>query len=390
MQNNGPDALSPSVPDGAVSGEERAGEIIKRERERRQISIDAVAKALKLNARYIEAIESNKYDQLPGDTYLRVYLRSLSRFFSLDSDEIFRRFFKERGLTGADTLRKDSSTKINLKAQEEKKSNTSIVAIFSVLALLAVFSFFVNLQGRHPSPAAKINRAVADTIALQKDTALSLPKPVAAAQAFAPDTVRTAKRVEIKLTEKHVADTVVRPAAGTVKSTIAIPVPDVKKRAPADTAGKAKSSSADTAKKAIASSAASVKKDTVKPAGRTSDTPVANRKVSDSVVKTRTQTDTGSMTLKMTVVGDSCWGRVISDGVKDWKNVLHNGKGASFAARDSFYVHVASGDAVAFTFNGKPLEFTKKKGVVAFKVDPSGAVTFLTLEKWNSIVEKRQ
>ena len=383
-QNNGPGLSGPSVTNGAGSREERVGETIKRERERRQISIDVVAKTLKLNARYIEALEANEYDQLPGDTYVRVYLRSLSHFLSLDSEEIFRRFFEERGLTGADTLRKDSSTKINLKAQEEKKNNTPIVAIFSVIALLAVFSFLVNRQGCRASPAVKTPRAAVAADARQTDTVHSLTKPAAATQTFSRDT----KKVEFKPAEKRAGDTVIKPAAGAALITKEISVPDVKPSAAADTAGKK-----------VTSSGVSIKKDTVKPAGRTNDTLQTNRKVPESPDKTesapvRTKTDTGSMVLRMTVVGDSCWGRVISDGGKDWKNLLLNGKGVSFTARDSFNVHIGAGDAVAFTLNGKPLEFPKKKGVMTFKVDRSvdlsSAVTVWTLEKWNSVFEKRQ
>ena len=107
-QNNDGGLSGPSVPEVNGPRDTRVGDILKQEREKRRISVDAVARTLKLNAKYIEALEANRYDQLPGDTYIRVYLRSLSRFLSLDSEEIFQRFFQERGLTGADTLRKDS------------------------------------------------------------------------------------------------------------------------------------------------------------------------------------------------------------------------------------------------------------------------------------------
>lgn len=387
MQNSGSGAPGSSVTDGTGSPKERVGETIKRERERRQMSIDTVAKTLKLNPRYIEALEENRYDQLPGGTYIRVYLRSLSRFLALDSEEIFRRFFEERGLTGADTLRKDSSTKINLKAQEDKKNNTPVIAIFSAIALLAVFSFFVNRQGCHSSPAGKNARVTVGTAvragvkqaaetARQTDTVLSVPKPAAAKQTPVPavDSLHNVKRTEIRPEEKHARDTVSKPAAGAVQTVKGAAVPVIKPLA-----------AADTAPKRVTPPAVAVKKDTVKPAGAAGDTP----QIKTGPVQTQKQIDTGSMVLRMTVVGDSCWGRVISDGAKDWKNTLLNGKGISLPAADSFNVHVGAADAVAFTLNGRPLEIPKKKGVITFKVDKSGVVTLWTLEKWNSVFEKR-
>jgi cytoskeleton protein RodZ len=336
MEQNSSPGLS--VPEGAGARGEHVGDIIRRERERRQISIEATAKTLRLNARYIEALEANNYDQLPGDTYIRVYLRSLSRFLSLDSEEIFQRFFQERGLTGADTLRKDSRTKINLTAQEEKKSDTPLIAIFSVIALLAVFSFLVNRHGCHSSPHHKNAAAAVDTVSKGK----------------------------------HGAD----------KKTAEV-------AAPALNSQKANRTAADTVPPGVP-----VTRDTVKPADGTPDSPSVNRNITDSPGKTRplpahARTDTGLMVLKMTVVGDSCWGRVISDGVKDWRKTLPNGKGMSFTASDSFNVHVGISDAVSFTLNGTPLGLPKRRGVVTFKVDRSRTVTLWPLEKWNSVFEKR-
>jgi hypothetical protein len=111
--------------------------------------------------------------------------------------------------------------------------------------------------------------------------------------------------------------------------------------------------------------------------------------ISDTAAKGRTpamvQTAVNPMTLRMTVTGDSCWGRVFSDGGKEWKNTVFSGKGVIFTAQDSFNVHVGVGGAVSFTLNGKSLQLPDKKGVMTFKIDRSGAVTLWPLEKWNSV-----
>jgi cytoskeletal protein RodZ len=376
-QNN---SAGPSVPAGRGSRGERVGEIIRRERERRQISIEAAAKTLRLNARYLEALEANDYDRLPGDTYIRVYLRSLSRFLSLDSEEIFQRFFEEQGLTGADTLRKDSRTKINLAAQEEKKSDKPLIAVFSVIVLLVFFSFLINRHGCRPSQPHK-NVAAADAVASKGKHGTD--KTAADAQTL--DSQRT-NRTEVKAP----ADTALsdRPRFA--------PVPPVQK--PDDTPAKAKTADSrpaakpvlDSVKKPVRSPVVPAPGDTDKPAGETRDQQRANRGIADSAqVPVRAQSDTGLMVLKLTVVGDSCWGRVISDGARDWRNTLSKDMGMSFTARDSFNVHVGISEAVSFTLNGMPLELPRRRGVVTFKIDRSGALMLWPLEKWNSVFEKR-
>jgi cytoskeletal protein RodZ len=380
------DTPGSSVQAEAGPRRERVGEIIRRERERRQISIEAMAKTLRLNARYIEAIEANNYDRLPGDTYIRVYLRSLSRFLSLDSEEIFQRFFEERGLTGADTLRKDSRTKINLTAQEEKKTDTPLIAIFSAIALLVIFSFIVNRHGCHSSPVHKNIAAALDPGTKgDKKTLERHGEPAVA-------TIDSQKKNRTE--EMATADTAVpdRPRIDAVAGVTVKPASsqDMKK------AGirPAEKSAFDTVKEPVHSPIVPSPGNTIKQHSETMDSQHVKRTITDSAGKTaslpvRTQNDTGVLTLKMTVVGDSCWGRVISDGAKDWRNTLSSGKGMTFTARDSFNVHVGIGDAVSFTLNGIPLELPKRKGVVAFKLDRSGNVALWPMEKWNSVFEKR-
>ncbi len=186
----------------SAGNNERIGDMLRREREKRQISVETIAAKLRLNAKYIEALEENRYDRLPGDTYIRVYLRSLARYLSLDSEEIFRRFFDERGVTGADTLRKDSATKINLPALEERKENGSkALIVMALIIALACFGFVARKHGWHfshsskSSVAASLNRSAASQPPAGAVAAGSTGSAVAFAgesSAVASETTRTA------------------------------------------------------------------------------------------------------------------------------------------------------------------------------------------------------
>ncbi|MBN2038327.1 MAG: DUF4115 domain-containing protein [Chitinispirillaceae bacterium] len=139
MSRNTPNTPQSETPDPHAAGNERIGEILRKAREIRGIDVETLAKELKLNARYVQALEANDYDELPGDTYIRVYLRSLCVYFSLNPEELLMRFFDERGVTGVDTLRKDSSTKINISAVKERKnSRIAIPLVLLAIVLLAV------------------------------------------------------------------------------------------------------------------------------------------------------------------------------------------------------------------------------------------------------------
>ena len=63
------------------------GEFLRRERELRHISLDDVAERTKIGRRYLEAIEEERYDRLPGETFVRGFIRSYAQSIGLDPED---------------------------------------------------------------------------------------------------------------------------------------------------------------------------------------------------------------------------------------------------------------------------------------------------------------
>ena len=63
------------------------GEFLRRERELRHISLDEVAERTKISRRYLEAIEEERYDRLPGETFVRGFIRSYAQSVGLDPED---------------------------------------------------------------------------------------------------------------------------------------------------------------------------------------------------------------------------------------------------------------------------------------------------------------
>ncbi|MXZ80835.1 MAG: helix-turn-helix domain-containing protein [Gammaproteobacteria bacterium] len=64
------------------------GQILRRTRESRQLSVEDVASMLKLHRRFISALENDRYDELPGHTFAKGYVRSYSTLLKLDPREL--------------------------------------------------------------------------------------------------------------------------------------------------------------------------------------------------------------------------------------------------------------------------------------------------------------
>ncbi len=64
------------------------GSILKKEREKKKLSLAAVAEETKINVRYLKAIENDNYTIFPGETYLIGFIRNYSRALGMDPIEV--------------------------------------------------------------------------------------------------------------------------------------------------------------------------------------------------------------------------------------------------------------------------------------------------------------
>jgi cytoskeleton protein RodZ len=313
---------APPVPD-------RVGDILRKERVTKRIALETIARDLKLNVRYIKSIEANDYNDLPADPYIRVYLRSMAKYLSLDPEEVLKRFNRERGAATEEEPAERPTTKLDVAMnvhQVKKPKMPPWPYIAALVGVLLVIAFIASRMGQSSPPKAPAARAV-------DSSAVKRLKPVSA------DTM--ADSIPEKRPDS--LDTNAMPAAA---------------RGAAARAAAAKDSTA----KAAAAKAATPAKDSVaKPAD--------------------------SLTLIVRAEKDSVWLQVFADG-KVWKNTLQKGESRIFRARDSLNVHDGNHSAAQYVFNGKPVSNVPGAGIVTFKADRSGIEEW-PLAKWMSVFKNR-
>lgn len=101
---------------------ETIGEILKNAREKKGLTIESLEKKTRIVSRYIEALENNEFDKLPGEIYVRGFIKTLSDKLSLDSEKVLDRYnlqinedkFEE------DLHKSDKSIKLQKKERESK------------------------------------------------------------------------------------------------------------------------------------------------------------------------------------------------------------------------------------------------------------------------------
>lgn len=68
------------------------GEQLRKAREAKGLSISDIEKATKIQSRYLEAIENNDFDKLPGDFYVRAFIRQYAQIVGLDGKELLNQY----------------------------------------------------------------------------------------------------------------------------------------------------------------------------------------------------------------------------------------------------------------------------------------------------------
>jgi cytoskeletal protein RodZ len=68
------------------------GETLKREREMRGVSLHEIATATRISTRFLEALENEQWDRLPGGVFNRGFVRAVAHFLGLDEEKLLAEY----------------------------------------------------------------------------------------------------------------------------------------------------------------------------------------------------------------------------------------------------------------------------------------------------------
>ena len=73
------------------------GERLKRERELREVSLKEVTVGTRIGPRFLEALENEEWDKLPGGVFNRGFVRAIARYLGLDEENLLAEYDMARG-----------------------------------------------------------------------------------------------------------------------------------------------------------------------------------------------------------------------------------------------------------------------------------------------------
>jgi len=128
---------------------ENFGSYIKHERELRGVPLEEISRITKIHIRFLEALEDNRFDELPGEVFIKGYIRSYANIIGSDVDEMLNSYEES---IGNKLIEKGPNS-------QSKSTNTAkkyIGFVIAGLSILALLFFTKSLILDKDNPTVKI------------------------------------------------------------------------------------------------------------------------------------------------------------------------------------------------------------------------------------------
>lgn len=129
------------------------GENLRREREMRGITLKEISDATKIGARMLEAIETERFERLPGGVFNRAFVRQYARYLGLDEEHAVTDFDAAFGAAAqAAESRKQSTVlpqawvqrRVSEKEEEEERQRRRRWPMWIALGLVTVTALAIG------------------------------------------------------------------------------------------------------------------------------------------------------------------------------------------------------------------------------------------------------
>lgn len=117
------------------------GERLKQERELKNLSLDDIQKQTKIQTRYLEAIEKERFHLMPGSFYVRAFIKEYANVVGLDYNELMEEYEHELPFE-----REEATANLTrVKSSRRNKPSTKTPVIFSFLPTFIVVLLIIGI-----------------------------------------------------------------------------------------------------------------------------------------------------------------------------------------------------------------------------------------------------
>lgn len=147
------------------------GEKLKLAREELGVDLREVQNNLKIRIRYLEALEKDNFDIIPGEAYIKAFIKSYANYLNLDSNELIKEY---------KAIKEEEKRKIEEEKEEEEKNKSSsefinnktlissiIVVVIILLLVILIYNVFL-LNNSQNDVSATNNNDLQEVTSIEK------------------------------------------------------------------------------------------------------------------------------------------------------------------------------------------------------------------------------
>ncbi len=337
------------------------GSHLRHQRELRGVSIDEIASITKIHTRYLKALEDNAFDELPGEVFIKGFIRSYGKAIGANIEELLSTY---DGSVGHERQEEVKTSRSDAGVGESKKQVfwvNSFVGIFlGVFVLFAIWYLIQNPptfdeKETTASSSSESKQASSSNSKKKKDSTTTAsspkkneapPKTETTSAKEPPSPGGTKKKSEKKLAQKKPEP---KPKGKPDK-----PSGSAKKETnpPAKTREKPENKPTSTAKSKNFAVTASIDPPTKKPENKDVKEKTANAPEANEPPKA----------LKLVIkVSENTWFNLSVDGAQERDFILPTGQTKAFSADKLFLLTIGNRRGTELKLNGKTLTLPKTR-----------------------------
>ena len=121
---------------------ESIGRYLKKRRESRAMSVEEISRTTRIPVVSIERLENDHFDDLPGEVFVRGFLKAYARAVALPMDEVLARYSASRRVAHVTTL------PVLSPIQRASKRRFGVAIAFVILLVLFTLALSIVLKPR--------------------------------------------------------------------------------------------------------------------------------------------------------------------------------------------------------------------------------------------------
>lgn len=122
------------------------GQELKRERELRGISLQEIANTTKISMRFLQALEEDKLDILPGEFFIKSIISAYAKTLGLEKDSVLNKYYEtllyQEQAQKTEPIKRKPYPRISRNIK--KFIGSSLLIVLLILFLLLIYFVFLN------------------------------------------------------------------------------------------------------------------------------------------------------------------------------------------------------------------------------------------------------